>query len=139
MPSPERLARQGSSVDRYPENRALTDARLMLRYHRSHVLQSSLVPVQRPVRHVCNRHRRLQQPPAAAATPAPATPPAPALRVYVTNETSGDLTVIDAGTQTVVATAPLGKRPRGIQVSPDRKSLYVALSGSPPAPPGVDE
>src|SRR6266850_994065 len=79
------------------------------------------------------------QPPAAAAAPAPATPPAPALRVYVTNETSGDLTVIDAGTQTVVATAPLGKRPRGIQVSPDRKSLYVALSGSPPAPPGVDE
>src|SRR3989442_7093836 len=79
------------------------------------------------------------QPPAAAATPDPATPPAPALRVYVTNETSGDLTVIDAGTQTVVATAPLGKRPRGIQVSPDRKSLYVALSGSPPAPPGVDE
>jgi len=99
MPSPERLARQGSSVDREPENRALTDARLMLRYHRSHVLQSSLVPVQRPVRHVCNRHRRLQQPrageaaaAAAAATPAPATPPAPALRVYVTNETSGDLT-----------------------------------------------
>jgi YVTN family beta-propeller protein len=80
------------------------------------------------------------QPPAAAATPAPpATPPAPAVRVYVTNETSGDLTVIDAGTQAVIATAPLGKRPRGIQVSPDGKSLYVALSGSPPAPPGVDE
>ena len=37
-----------------------------------------------------------------------------------------------------MATAPLGKRPRGIQASPDGKSLYVALSGSPPAGPGVD-
>ena len=42
-------------------------------------------------------------------------------------------------TQTVVATIPLGKRPRGIAVSPDKSTLYVALSGSPPAPPGVDE
>src|SRR5258708_774349 len=79
--------------------------------------------------------------PPAAAAPAhpPARPATPAVRVYVTNETSGNRTVIDAATQAVVATAPLGKRPRGIQVSPDRRSLYVALSGSPPAPPGVDE
>src|ERR1700724_1902836 len=72
----------------------------------------------------------------AAATPAPAAaPPAPppAVRVYVTNEMSGDLTVINGDTQAVIATAPLGKRPRGIQVSPDGKSLYVALSGSPAA------
>ncbi len=77
----------------------------------------------------------------AAATPAPAAaPPAPppAVRVYVTNEQSGDLTVINGDTQAVMATAPLGKRPRGIQASPDGKSLYVALSGSPPAGPGVD-
>jgi DNA-binding beta-propeller fold protein YncE len=39
----------------------------------------------------------------------------------------------------VVATVPLGKRPRGIRLSPDRTTLYVALSGSPFAPPGVDE
>jgi YVTN family beta-propeller protein len=58
--------------------------------------------------------------------------------VYVTNEQSGDLTVINGDTQAVMATAPLGKRPRGIQASPDGKSLYVALSGSPPAGPGVD-
>ena len=78
--------------------------------------------------------------PAATATPAPAAPPPiPPVRVFVTNETSGDLTVIDAATQTVITTAPLGKRPRGIQPSPDGKSLYVALSGSPPAPPGIDE
>src|SRR5207253_3604320 len=50
-----------------------------------------------------------------------------------------DLTVINADTQTTIGTFKLGKRPRGIQASPDGKSLYVALSGSPPAPPGVDE
>ena len=36
-------------------------------------------------------------------------------------------------------TYPLGKRPRGIKASPDGTRLFVALSGSPPAPPGVDE
>src|SRR5438876_1218075 len=76
--------------------------------------------------------------PEPAAAPLPAAAPIPAVRVFVTNESSGDLTVIDASTQAVVATAPLGKRPRGIKVSPDRKSLYVALSGSPNAGPGVD-
>jgi YVTN family beta-propeller protein len=34
---------------------------------------------------------------------------------------------------------PLGKRPRGLKVSPDGKLLYVALSGSPIAGPGVDQ
>src|SRR4029077_1313245 len=63
----------------------------------------------------------------------------PAIGVYVTNETSGDLTIIDAATATAVATIPLGKRPRGIAASPDRTYLYVALSGSPVAGPGVDE
>src|SRR5262245_45555424 len=60
-------------------------------------------------------------------------------RIYVTNERSGDLSVIDAATNEIVATLPLGKRPRGIHASPDRKTIYVALSGSPIAPPGVDE
>src|SRR4029079_12290629 len=61
-----------------------------------------------------------------------------ALRVYVTNENSGNLTVIDAEKQTAIATAPLGKRPRGIVAAPDGKSLYAALSGSPNAGPNVD-
>jgi YVTN family beta-propeller protein len=39
----------------------------------------------------------------------------------------------------VIATIPVGKRPRGIRVSPDGSVLFVALSGSPMAPPGVDE
>jgi PQQ-dependent catabolism-associated beta-propeller protein len=60
-------------------------------------------------------------------------------RIYVTNEVSGDLSVIDSGTHGVIATVPLGKRPRGIHASPDGKTLYVALSGSPIAGPDVDE
>src|SRR5262245_5936264 len=77
------------------------------------------------------------KPAAAPAPPAPA--PIPKVRVFVTNEASGDLSVIDAETQAVITTAPLGKRPRGIKASPDGKTLYVALSGSPSAPPGTDE
>jgi YVTN family beta-propeller protein len=77
---------------------------------------------------------------AGTAKPAAA---APTLRgpygVYVTNEVSGDLSVIDPATHTAIATLPLGKRPRGIRVSPDRTQLYIALSGSPISPPGVDE
>jgi YVTN family beta-propeller protein len=68
------------------------------------------------------------------------TPPKPAgYRVYVTNEVSGDLSVVDSEKMDVVATVPLGKRPRGIHASPDGKFIYVALSGTPAAPPGVDE
>ena len=75
---------------------------------------------------------------AAVAAPPPSTT-APPYTVYVTNEGSGDLTVIAGGTHEVVATIPLGKRPRGIKVGPEGNRLFVALSGSPPAPPGVDE
>ncbi len=60
-------------------------------------------------------------------------------RVYVTNEVSGDLSVIDSSSMQVVSTVPLGKRPRGLHASPDQRTLYVALSGSPPEGPGVDE
>src|SRR6266700_5926678 len=63
----------------------------------------------------------------------------PPYLVYVTNETSGDLSIIDPIKMEVVATIPLGKRPRGIHASPDRKTIYVALSGSPIGGPGVDE
>lgn len=74
-----------------------------------------------------------------ASSSARQTPSGPAYRVYVTNERSGDLSVIDGRTHAVLATVPLGKRPRGIQVSPDRTQLFIALSGSPIAGPGVDE
>ena len=39
----------------------------------------------------------------------------------------------------LIATVPLGKRPRGIHASPDSHFLYMTLSGSPLAGPGVDE
>lgn len=57
----------------------------------------------------------------------------------MTNEVSGDLSVIDSGTRKVIATVPLGKRPRGIHTSADQETLYVALSGSPISGPEVDE
>src|SRR4029079_7959752 len=63
---------------------------------------------------------------------------APAYWICVTNERSNDLTLIDGATRRVAARIPLGRRPRGVQASPDGRWLYVALSGSPIAgPPGV--
>src|SRR5579883_2248472 len=62
----------------------------------------------------------------------------PPYTVYVSNEASGDLTVIDP-VKLESTTIPIGKRARGIHVTPDGKYIFVALSGSPLAPPGVDE
>jgi YVTN family beta-propeller protein len=64
--------------------------------------------------------------------------PSGAPLTYVSNEGSGDITVIDTGTDSVVATIHVGKRPRGIRVSPDGKAVYVALSAPSPLPPGLD-
>src|SRR4029450_1902115 len=59
--------------------------------------------------------------------------------VYVSNERSGDITVIDGATDAVVATFKAGKRPRRIQAATDGKRLFVTLSGSPRMAPGLDE
>jgi len=67
----------------------------------------------------------------------PTNQPPSAYLVYVSNEASGDLTIIDPDRPEAVATIPLGKRPRGVHALGG--FLYVALSGSPFAPPGVDE
>ena len=77
--------------------------------------------------------------PACKQDPEPAAAPTGAYRVYVTNEGSGDLSIIDPVTRAVVGQVALGKRPRGIIASPDQRLLYIALSGSPVAGPGVDE
>jgi YVTN family beta-propeller protein len=79
--------------------------------------------------------------PTDAGTTATAGPPTlkGSYGVYVTNEISGDLSVIDPATNAAVALLPLGKRPRGIRVAPGGTELYVALSGSPISPPGTDE
>jgi YVTN family beta-propeller protein len=58
-------------------------------------------------------------------------PPAEDYRVFVTNERSGDITVIDGRTWRVIDTVPLGKRPRGVHASRDGQRLFVALSGTP--------
>jgi YVTN family beta-propeller protein len=58
---------------------------------------------------------------------------------YVTNEGSGDLSIIDGTTLKLTGTVPLGKRPRGLRSAPDGRHIYIALSGSPVAPPGTDE
>jgi YVTN family beta-propeller protein len=55
--------------------------------------------------------------------------------IYVSNERSDNVSVIDGVTRQTVATIPVGKRPRGIHVSPDGKTVYVAVSGTPPEPP----
>ena len=52
--------------------------------------------------------------------------------VFVTNEVSGDVTVIDSGTDQVVRTIRVGSRPRGIRVSPDGNTVSIALSGYAP-------
>src|SRR5437762_4621851 len=59
--------------------------------------------------------------------------------VFVSNERSGDVTVIDGATDAVVATFKVGKRPRGIHATPDGQRVFVTLSGSPRMAPGVDE
>src|SRR5947207_11327675 len=52
------------------------------------------------------------------------------LRVFVTNEKSDNVTVIDAASGKVVKQIPVGKRPRGVAVSPDGKRVYVCNSNS---------
>src|SRR5262245_48074030 len=78
--------------------------------------------------------------PPPAASPAPAPAPAPAgPRLYVSDETGGAVIVVDPAGGQVLERIEVGKRPRGLRVSGDGKQLYVALSGSPIAGPGVDE
>jgi YVTN family beta-propeller protein len=59
--------------------------------------------------------------------------------LFVSNEGAGNISVIDGTTDDVVATIAVGKRPRGLRVSPDGRWLFVALSGSARGGPGVDE
>src|SRR5215470_18135732 len=57
----------------------------------------------------------------------PCFPAEAAPHVYVANERSNDITIIDTATNSVVATVPVGQRPRGLGLSPDGNTLYVAL------------
>jgi YVTN family beta-propeller protein len=73
------------------------------------------------------------------AATAGAKPPAPGFLAYVTNEDSNELTIIDTGTDSVVATIAVGTRPRGVKVTPDGRTVFVALSGSPKCPPSMPD
>src|SRR5271155_5327042 len=60
-------------------------------------------------------------------------------QIFVSNEHSGTITVINGADFKVTDTIVAGKRPRGIHASPDGKTVYVALSGTPiEAPPKLD-
>ena len=59
--------------------------------------------------------------------------------VYLSAEASGEIVVVDPDSAAVLVRIPVGKRPRGLKVSRDGRSLYVALSGSPRGGPNVDE
>lgn len=63
----------------------------------------------------------------------------PSYLVFVSNERSGDVTVIDGNSDAVVVTFPVGKRPRGIHATPGGQRLFVTVSGSPRMAPGLDE
>src|SRR6202166_691362 len=83
----------------------------------------------------CNNSAKAPEQQPAQAAPVETSAP----RIYVTNEGGGERSIIDSGNDNVLATVPLGKRPRGIHSRPDGKTIYVALSGSPIAGPDVDE
>lgn len=76
---------------------------------------------------------------AGASSPSALAAPAKWERLYVSAEDGNEIVVVDPEAATVVERLAVGKRPRGMKVSPDGKFLYVALSGSPRAGPGVDE
>jgi YVTN family beta-propeller protein len=65
--------------------------------------------------------------------------PARAERAYVSNEDDGTVSVIDADRSATIATIAVGKRPRGLALSPDGKLLYVAVSGLPKCPPPITD
>ena len=50
--------------------------------------------------------------------------------MFVTNEKSDDVTVIDASSRVVIKTIVVGKRPRGVATSPDGRRVYVTNSNS---------
>ena len=53
---------------------------------------------------------------------------APSGRIFVTNEKSDTVSVINGSTLEIEATIEIGERPRGIGLSPDGTELYVAVS-----------
>jgi YVTN family beta-propeller protein len=69
---------------------------------------------------------------AAVSRPPPPAAPAPAGPwIWVSNEGSGDVALVDAAAGAVVARVPVGTRPRGLRLDRGGALLYAAVSGSP--------
>jgi PQQ-dependent catabolism-associated beta-propeller protein len=62
-----------------------------------------------------------------------------AARAYVSNEDGETVSVLDTQKGEVIATLPVGKRPRGLKLNRDGSLLYVAVSGLPKCPPSVPD
>ena len=60
-------------------------------------------------------------------------------RAYVSNEDGHSVTVIDTRSAAVVATIPVGKRPRGLKLDRSGARLFVAVSGLAKCPPSVPD
>lgn len=60
-------------------------------------------------------------------------------RAFVSNEDDQSVSVVDTERAAVVATVNVGKRPRGLKLSPDGAHLYVAVSGMPKCGPTVSD
>ncbi|MBX2813785.1 MAG: glutaminyl-peptide cyclotransferase [Myxococcales bacterium] len=58
--------------------------------------------------------------------------------IIVSNEHSGELSLIEPGTWSV-STFPVGRRPRGMKATKDGRIVFVALSGSPRCPPSLSD
>jgi YVTN family beta-propeller protein len=68
-----------------------------------------------------------------------AAPRAESSRVYVSNEDGESVTVLDGDKGDVIGTVAVGKRPRGVKLSHDGLSLFVAVSGLPKCPPSTPD
>ncbi|WP_162875606.1 beta-propeller fold lactonase family protein [Sphingomonas crusticola] len=66
-------------------------------------------------------------------------PPAASEKLFVSNERGDSVVALDPASGTVLQRISPGRRPRGLLLSPDGATLYVAISGSPIGGPGVDE
>jgi YVTN family beta-propeller protein len=66
----------------------------------------------------------------ACGTSPPAEKPAAAARIYVSNQLDNTVSVIDGATHRTVATVRVGVSPAQMAVSPDRRSVYIANTGS---------
>jgi YVTN family beta-propeller protein len=58
---------------------------------------------------------------------------------FISDERGDSVVAVDTSTGRIHSRIAAGKRPRGIALSRDGRTLYVALSGSAPAGPRVDE